>query len=262
MTPYAVSELVYDWRAFETDRVKLAVVARETLDEARGFAEGHGFTPAGFAAMPPQERFPACRSSNWRRARRTCPFPTRASPSAPTRSARSRRRPAPESDAASSEETVSADPGPTMWTRGTGDNTPDAPVEAEAPDPDGEDPGPDRDAAAEPPTGPDAEAPDAPSPRRRPNWRPLSPTRRTSHSTKRRIATPKRSSPPPPTCRPPPSNPWRRSTPPTHRPRRTCRTPPTGSTPGRRRSRIARSPNPSRRSTTAAPNRTMTPGPA
>jgi hypothetical protein len=58
MTPYAVSELVYDWRAFETDRVKLAVVARETLDEARGFAEGHGFTPAGFAAMPPQERFP------------------------------------------------------------------------------------------------------------------------------------------------------------------------------------------------------------
>jgi hypothetical protein len=69
MTPYAVSELVYDWRAFETDRVKLAVVARETLDEARGFAEGHGFKPAGFAAMPPQERFPACRSSNWRSAK-------------------------------------------------------------------------------------------------------------------------------------------------------------------------------------------------
>jgi len=58
MTPYAVSELVYDWRAVETDRVKLAVVARETLDEARGFAETHGFKPAGFAAMPPQERFP------------------------------------------------------------------------------------------------------------------------------------------------------------------------------------------------------------
>jgi hypothetical protein len=35
MTPYAVSELVYDWRVIETDRVKLAVVARETLDEAR-----------------------------------------------------------------------------------------------------------------------------------------------------------------------------------------------------------------------------------
>lgn len=58
MTPYAVSELVYDWRAIEPDRVKLAVVARETLDEARSFAETHGFKPAGFAAMPPQERFP------------------------------------------------------------------------------------------------------------------------------------------------------------------------------------------------------------
>jgi hypothetical protein len=29
MTPYAVSELVYDWRVIETDRVKLAVVARD-----------------------------------------------------------------------------------------------------------------------------------------------------------------------------------------------------------------------------------------
>jgi hypothetical protein len=58
MTPYAVSELVYDWRTVETDRVKLAAVARETLDEARTFAEGHGFKTAGFAAMPPLERFP------------------------------------------------------------------------------------------------------------------------------------------------------------------------------------------------------------
>jgi len=58
MTPYSVSELVYDWRTFDSDRVKLAVVARETLDEARGFVENHGFKPAGFAAMPPQERFP------------------------------------------------------------------------------------------------------------------------------------------------------------------------------------------------------------
>jgi hypothetical protein len=58
MTPYAVSELAYDWRPLEADRVKLAVVAQETLDEARGFAETHGFNPAGFAAMPPQERFP------------------------------------------------------------------------------------------------------------------------------------------------------------------------------------------------------------
>ncbi len=58
LTPYAVSELVYDWRAVEADRVKLAVVAGETLDEARAFAEAHGFSGAGFAAMPPQEKFP------------------------------------------------------------------------------------------------------------------------------------------------------------------------------------------------------------
>lgn len=58
MTPYSVSELVYDWRPLEADRIKLAIVAQETLDEARGFAETHGFNPAGFTAMPPQERFP------------------------------------------------------------------------------------------------------------------------------------------------------------------------------------------------------------
>ncbi|AHM05661.1 Translation initiation factor 2 (IF-2, GTPase) [Roseibacterium elongatum DSM 19469] len=58
LTPYTVAELVYDWREIEEDRVKLAVVARETLDEARAFAEGHGFHGVGFAAMPPLEKFP------------------------------------------------------------------------------------------------------------------------------------------------------------------------------------------------------------
>lgn len=58
LTPYSVPELAYDWRIFEQDRVKLAVVARETLDEARGFASAHGIQAVGFAAMPPLERFP------------------------------------------------------------------------------------------------------------------------------------------------------------------------------------------------------------
>ncbi|BDW85890.1 hypothetical protein [Roseicyclus marinus] len=58
LTPYAVEDLVHDWCAVEEDRVKVAVVARETLDEARAFALSHGFTSAGFAAMPPAERFP------------------------------------------------------------------------------------------------------------------------------------------------------------------------------------------------------------
>lgn len=58
LTPYPLSELVYDFRAAEPDLVKLAVVAKETLDEARGFAESHGFAAAAYAAMPPTERFP------------------------------------------------------------------------------------------------------------------------------------------------------------------------------------------------------------
>ena len=58
LTPYAVADLVYDWRPVEIDRVKLAVIARDTLDEAAGFAAAHGFEHAGFAAMPPAERFP------------------------------------------------------------------------------------------------------------------------------------------------------------------------------------------------------------
>ena len=58
LTPYSVTELEYDWRVLEEDRVKIAVVARETLDEARGFAAQYGFEGRGFAAMPPMERFP------------------------------------------------------------------------------------------------------------------------------------------------------------------------------------------------------------
>ena len=58
LTPYAVADLVYDWRAIEEDRIKVAVVARETLDEAKEFAAEHGFVTAGYAAMPPVERYP------------------------------------------------------------------------------------------------------------------------------------------------------------------------------------------------------------
>ncbi|WP_213685099.1 hypothetical protein [Roseicyclus sp.] len=58
LTPYPVADLVYDWRAVEQDRIKVAVVARETLDEAKEFATAHGFVAAGFAAMPPVERYP------------------------------------------------------------------------------------------------------------------------------------------------------------------------------------------------------------
>lgn len=58
LTPYSVTELEYAWEELEQDRVKIAVVARETLDEASNFAKQYGFVTKGFAAMPPMERFP------------------------------------------------------------------------------------------------------------------------------------------------------------------------------------------------------------
>ena len=58
LTPYAVADLVHDWRPIEADRVKVAVIAQDTLNEASGFVAAFGFESAGFIAMPPLERFP------------------------------------------------------------------------------------------------------------------------------------------------------------------------------------------------------------
>ncbi len=55
-TPYAVEDLVFDFSR-QGDQVKVAVVARETLEEAEGFAEAYGFCPAGFVAIPEGEHF-------------------------------------------------------------------------------------------------------------------------------------------------------------------------------------------------------------
>lgn len=57
LTPYPVADLAFDWFPLEDGRVKLAVVAQETLEEAREFATGHGFAPAGFGARPLDNRF-------------------------------------------------------------------------------------------------------------------------------------------------------------------------------------------------------------
>lgn len=50
-TPYALDELVYDWSG-SGPTVTVAVVARETLAEAEGFAAEHRFNPVGFVARP------------------------------------------------------------------------------------------------------------------------------------------------------------------------------------------------------------------
>ncbi|RDC74484.1 hypothetical protein DLJ49_04135 [Rhodovulum sp. 12E13] len=56
-TPYDLAELVYDWH--EVDGVlEIAVVATETLDEARAFAEAHGVAPAGVLGEAAQGAFP------------------------------------------------------------------------------------------------------------------------------------------------------------------------------------------------------------
>ncbi len=50
MTPYEVGELVFDWRRAKGQNVRIAVVARETLQEAESFARDHRFNPVSFVA--------------------------------------------------------------------------------------------------------------------------------------------------------------------------------------------------------------------
>lgn len=54
LTPYAVSDLVFDWVTLGDD-VRVAAVARETLDEAEAFAVDHGFRPLCFVALPEED---------------------------------------------------------------------------------------------------------------------------------------------------------------------------------------------------------------
>ena len=55
-TPYAVSDLVFDWSGTGSS-VQVAVVARETLDEAEHFATEHRFNPVSFVAIPDNGQF-------------------------------------------------------------------------------------------------------------------------------------------------------------------------------------------------------------
>ncbi|MCU0828259.1 MAG: hypothetical protein MUE52_12835 [Tabrizicola sp.] len=50
-TPYAVEDLVFDWSG-KGQTVKVAVVARETLQEAEDFAASHRLNPVSFVAIP------------------------------------------------------------------------------------------------------------------------------------------------------------------------------------------------------------------
>lgn len=56
VTPYPVEDLVFDWSG-DGPRVQVAVIARETLQEAEGFAAEHRFNPVCFVAIPDEGRF-------------------------------------------------------------------------------------------------------------------------------------------------------------------------------------------------------------
>jgi hypothetical protein len=55
-TPYDVDDLVFDWSGKGTT-VKVAVIARETLDQAEGFAVEHRLNPVSFVAIPEDGAF-------------------------------------------------------------------------------------------------------------------------------------------------------------------------------------------------------------
>lgn len=58
LTPYRVDDLVFDWAADGHGTAQLAVVARETLEEAEAFAVQHHFNPVCFVAAPAPDLFP------------------------------------------------------------------------------------------------------------------------------------------------------------------------------------------------------------
>ena len=55
-TPYPVEDLVFDWSG-KGATVKVAVIARETLDQAEGFAVEHRLNPVSFVAIPEEGTF-------------------------------------------------------------------------------------------------------------------------------------------------------------------------------------------------------------
>ena len=56
LTPYPVGELVFDWRG-AGERARVAVLARDTMDEAEAFAVEHKFNPVSFVARSLQGEF-------------------------------------------------------------------------------------------------------------------------------------------------------------------------------------------------------------
>ncbi|TJZ87067.1 hypothetical protein [Paracoccus hibiscisoli] len=59
-TPYGADDLAFDWCPAangDIETLRVAAVARRTLDEAEDFARAQGFRPSGFQARPGDDRF-------------------------------------------------------------------------------------------------------------------------------------------------------------------------------------------------------------
>ncbi|TGN36907.1 hypothetical protein E4L95_23000, partial [Paracoccus liaowanqingii] len=59
-SPYRAEDLAFDWCPAangDIETLRVAAVARRTLDEAEDFARAQGFRPSGFQARPGDERF-------------------------------------------------------------------------------------------------------------------------------------------------------------------------------------------------------------
>jgi len=55
-TPYAVEDLVFDWSG-KGATVKVAIIAKETLEQAEAFAVEHRLNPVSFVAVPEEGTF-------------------------------------------------------------------------------------------------------------------------------------------------------------------------------------------------------------
>lgn len=57
-TPYGLEELQIDWERTSPSSVRVAAIARDTLDEASAFAEARGLRVAGFSSLASEADFP------------------------------------------------------------------------------------------------------------------------------------------------------------------------------------------------------------
>ena len=75
LTPYPVADLVYDWRAVEQDRIKVAVVAARRLMKPKSLRPRMGSSPPVLPRCRRSSATPACRSLAMPMRRSTRPPP-------------------------------------------------------------------------------------------------------------------------------------------------------------------------------------------